>query len=147
MKYKVDFKSMLIGHSILILISGVCFFFPNFDITTGAISPLYFIMMICLILGMVIYLILDRILRHFRLEKNCFVNKKMLSKEEILYSDIMYIDEEKFNKGLLVFYLFNKRRYSFVLDAKKELGYELIKKCKHLISKEEFDIKYSHLDK
>ena len=145
MKYKVNFSSLLIGNFVMILIASIILFFSTFNFNTFELNPIFYLVVITLIFCVSINLFIDRLFRYYSLEKKYFVNKKILKKEIIEYSDIIYIDEEQFKKGMLFIYLNNGLRFTYMLDKEKELGYALIKKCRNLISKDDFETQFPHL--
>ncbi len=138
MKFKSDILSIISGVLILIAIFAVTFFFPFFNFYTMELDSFYFIMLGLTILGGLLFFLSDRIFKYYYLSKKSFTIKKTFSKEEVLFDKIIFIDEKKLKKGMLVFYTDTGRKYSLIPDRKKKMIEPFIKNCKKLINEEEF---------
>ncbi len=143
MKYKQDLKSLFLTLLGLFLIFVILTFFTNFNFQTMKVSSNFIFYSILLLFSFGTYFFVICFFTYYKIENKKFIIKKTFTKKEIPFNDIIFIDDTKIKKGIIYLHLKNKARIILTTSKKSTLYKDLLKKCKKLKTKEEFEALFS----
>ena len=141
MKYKIESKTLFFTLLVLYLFFILLTFFPSYDFEKNVLSPIFIFSSIFLLICFAIYYLLEFFQHYYLVKKKTLIIKKVFSKTEIPFNDIIYIDEKNIKKGVFKIYLKSHNYLTLVVDKDNKLIPILKKNCKNLVLYEDLSNK------